>query len=486
MPNNNNNFSLKGDYKISDKTSFSYDFNNNYGQWYWYGDTDSKAYKQDNSIKNHYVSEDNGVNKWLTLYSSLGFKHKFDTLGTVLSGYGAYNHSTGMETKLQTIQNFDSVGVNDNMPFIFSNSNKWRTDLINGQIDFSKKLNKKSKMELGVKAIQNKEFSPNNIFITEASIKTDRSNYFEYNENIYAGYAMTSYNLEKWSFQGGVRLERTIIKGVMSLIDSTFNRDYTNLFPSATINYNQSDKTSYTIQYSRRITRPNGDQLNPVLNIIDRFSAWGGDPYLLAQYADNTEFTHSIFGGGLITTLNYTYISNPIVWANKLNKKDDKFVSGPRNLEFQKSYGISISINVPIKKWWNSNNNILLNNNQFVGNTDFGRMDNQMNSWGVKSTQSFTLPKDFSIEIFGMYDSPSSYAYAYANQRWQTNFAIQKNLWDKKASVKIAYNDMFWKYQYGGINTAGTTTQTSNYRWDNRTLLLTFTYRFGNKLLIRQ
>jgi hypothetical protein len=120
-----------------------------------------------------------------------------------------------------------------------------------------------------------------------------------------------------------------------------------------------------------------------------------------------------------------------------------------------------------------------------VGTTDFGKINNRQYGWSVKSTQTMKLPNDIGIEISGMYDSPSSYAFAYAYEKWQTNFAIQKKIFSKRATIKIAYNDIFRKFLYAGKTTMATTTTENFYRWDNRTFLVTFTYKFGNKLLIR-
>ena len=106
-----------------------------------------------------------------------------------------------------------------------------------------------------------------------------------------------------------------------------------------------------------------------------------------------------------------------------------------------------------------------------------------MLSWSFNSTQTITLPKDVGIEISGLYNSPSSYALARSRSRSQLNFAIQKKVLTKKGLIKLAFNDIFWSFQYGGETTLGTTHVTNNYKWDNRTVMLSFTYKFGNPLM---
>ncbi len=485
VPAQTHSIVLNGDYAISKKTDITFNFSDNYNTYTWKGDNHTELYNPDLSLSESSVTSEKGRSHYLGIYAGLGFKHKVDTVGTIFSGSGGYYTSRGFEHKDINIQFYDSLGKNNNNPFLFLLDNKNNSSTYNAQLDFEKKIFKKIKIETGVKTYQIRSYTPLDITITENFIPRDASNYFNYSEGVLASYVMGTASQGKWTLQGGLRLENTQVKGKQSIIDSTFSRNYTNLFPSGNLTYKLSQKTSFTSLYSRRITRPNGNDLNPLLTISNPYTSYGGDPYLVAQYADNTELTSSFFSGSLLMTLNYTYIKNPIVWASKLEKSTDKIISGPRNLDYQKNYGVSISVNTSIYKWWTSNNNFVFNNNQFVGTTDFGTINNKQNGWNVTTTQSFKLPKETAIEISGLYNSPSTYAFAYAYQRWQANLSVQKKIFHKRANIKIAFNDIFRTFQYAGITTIATTSAENFYRWDNRTFLVTFTYKFGNKLLIR-
>jgi iron complex outermembrane receptor protein len=62
----------------------------------------------------------------------------------------------------------------------------------------------------------------------------NRSNYFLYKENINAAYVNLSGSLtKKWSGQLGLRLENTNAKGNLVTTGEKFNRNYTQLFPTA-------------------------------------------------------------------------------------------------------------------------------------------------------------------------------------------------------------------------------------------------------------
>jgi len=472
LPSQSVTYTLNGEYRVTEKTSFTYDFNNSYGVYDWAGTTNSSLFTKYNTLNSSYFGDDKGKESYLNIYSSLGFKHQFDTNGTKINAYGAYNNNHGWENKNMSIQYYDSLSQNTNNPFLFLFNMNSKNESWNGQADYEMKIWKKVKFEAGAKANSVQNYKPNLIKITENQVQRNADNLFKYKQNIYALYSMGTTTLGKWNLQAGLRFERTEVYGSLSQIDCTFTRSHNDFFPSGNVTFKQSDKTSYTLAYSRRITRPEGDQLNPVLNILDPFSAWGGDPYLKPQYTDNTELSYSIFESAVITTVNYAYVKNPILWVNKIQAGGNKLISGPRNMDYQQSAGLNLAINFPVKKVFSTNNNFFGGFNRFVGNSDFGTIDNQRSYWGFKSTQTFNLPKEIGIEIGGSYDSPSSYAFSTSYERYQLNLAIQKKIWAKKGLIKLAVNDMFWTFQYGGSSEMGTTSQKGNYYWDNRTLIL--------------
>lgn len=108
-----------------------------------------------------------------------------------------------------------------------------------------------------------------------------------------------------------MRLENTVAKGYQVTNDSTFKRNFTNLFPSAFISYELNKDNQLTLSYSRRINRPNYQDLNPFIYFLDSLSYRKGNPFLLPQFTHNIELSHS-FKGKLITTLNYNSTNDVI------------------------------------------------------------------------------------------------------------------------------------------------------------------------------
>src|SRR6185436_12586493 len=112
---------------------------------------------------------------------------------------------------------------------------------------------------------------------TTESIDNTRSNHFVYTENIYAGYVNYQRTIKKFDVQAGVRMENTSSEGdLKSASDTTTNknvsRNYLDFFPSAGLTFNANKNNSFALIYSRRIDRPNYQELNPFEYKLDELN----------------------------------------------------------------------------------------------------------------------------------------------------------------------------------------------------------------------
>ncbi|HVF96788.1 MAG TPA: outer membrane beta-barrel protein, partial [Flavisolibacter sp.] len=131
-----------------------------------------------------------------------------------------------------------------------------------------------------------------------------RSNHFVYDENINAAYLSVNKQLNKWTLQGGLRVENTIAEGIQLTTNQAFKRNFTNLFPTAFVSYAANKKNTLTVSYGRRVLRPNYQDLNPFIFFLDTLSFRQGNIYLKPQFTHNVELSHA-FMGRFITTLSY-------------------------------------------------------------------------------------------------------------------------------------------------------------------------------------
>ncbi|MEO5906175.1 MAG: TonB-dependent receptor, partial [Saprospiraceae bacterium] len=118
----------------------------------------------------------------------------------------------------------------------------------------------------------------------EPVLNMDRTNRFDYEENVHAGYVNFNKQWQKIGLQLGVRVEQTDSKGVLTSLKSenneTVNQEYVDVFPSGGITYQLNQKHTLRLTFSRRIDRPNYRDLNPFEYKLDELTFKKGNPFL--------------------------------------------------------------------------------------------------------------------------------------------------------------------------------------------------------------
>jgi hypothetical protein len=258
--------------------------------------------------------------------------------------------------------------------------------------------------------------------------------------------------------------------------DSSFKRDFTNLFPSAFISYELNKTNQFTVSYSRRITRPNYQDLNPFIYFLDSLSYRKGNPFLLPQFTHNIELSHS-FKGRLITTLNFNTTNNVI--SQILKPDGDIVFLTTDNVAHFRNIGISITAPVPVTKWWNLNLFTNIYNNHYKGVYENKPLDIAYTSFMINMTQTFTLKKGYVLEVNGFYRARGVDQLSINEPMYVVNFGGQKQVLKGKGTVRLNLRDPFWIQRYKGKTQYDIVDTRVQNRWDNRQVTATFTYRFG-------
>jgi outer membrane receptor protein involved in Fe transport len=148
-----------------------------------------------------------------------------------------------------------------------------------------------------------------------------------------------------------LRVENTNGKGDQANTHTEFTRHYTQLFPTVYVSRKINDKNTLSLNYGRRIERPNYEDMNPFIYFLDSFTYRQGNPYIMPQFTHNIELSHN-FKGALTTTLNYTYTTEII---NDILKQIDSTrvtFQTKDNIGERTNLGLSVSYNAAITKWY--------------------------------------------------------------------------------------------------------------------------------------
>jgi iron complex outermembrane receptor protein len=412
--------------------------------------------------------------------TNFNYKHTFDSTGREISAdvdYAFYENKS--RTSLFT-RSFDENNNHDPSNDVLMPGNIPSTiKIYSGKIDYVHPFKSGLRLEAGVKTsfvnTDNKV-----AYVRNGVDAIDRNNHFIYDENINAGYVILSRSIKKWELTAGLRLENTIAKGHQISNDSSFKRDYTNLFPNVGAGYNMNEKNQFNLSYSRRISRPDYDDLNPFIFFLDSLTYQQGNPYLQPQFTNNFEFTHT-YNRFLTTTINYTNTSDIITDLLKQNTEKNTTYQTKDNFSSMKQWGLSVMANVPVAKWWSMNIYTNVFNNHYSGLYNNDPIEIQFTSFMGNVTNSFTLGKGWNAELSGWYRSKAAEGILIANPMGAMNAAITKQLFDKKGTLKLGMRDILWTQKFSGYAKYSDVDVTINNRRDSRQFNLSFTYRFGKK-----
>ncbi len=493
--NSNKSVNIKGgaDYFIDSKNTFgvmgrySYDKSN----WTSSGHTAIYAGKEiaDSFIKN-LIATNNTPGHRINTDANLNYRYA-DTSGTEVNADADYGTFRGTGTSFQPNYYYGNTN-NTNLlsAAIYANNTPTSIDIYTAKVDVEKNF-LKEKLGYGakysnVKTANTFDFYDNVDPTTKIGTKVlSKSNSFTYAEKIFAGYLNYQRQLNaKWSIQAGLRLERTNSNGTLVRVDGVVQPDnnhdttYLNLFPSGALTWNINKKNSLNLTYSRRIDRPSYQDLNPFENKLDELTYEKGNAFLKPQYTDNVELTHT-FMGFLNTTVGYSNVTN---YATQITDTiaNATYVQ-QQNLATQQIFTFNLGSPLPIKKWWNGYANFWYNYQIFDGHINDKKVHTELPMYGAYLQSTFTLGHNYTAEVSGWYNGPSVWG-----ATWKTkpqgglDLGVQKQFWDKKASLKLNVTDVFlsepWKANsdFGGlkIDAGGS--------WESRTVRLNFTYRFGN------
>ncbi len=479
-----NSFSYKAgaDYFYNKKTTFGIVVNG--FQDYRNELTNSQAFiKSSTGFLNTFNKADNSFNTNLSnIAANVNVRHIMDTLGSEITADVDYINYNASNTQFMNNYFFDAAGNTKAPEEKFKSQLPSNIHIYSAKTDYSHPLNKTSKIEAGLK-FSYVETDNNALFENWNGINWEkdvvRSNQFIYKENINAAYVNYNKQLnKKWSIQTGLRLENTQARGNQITTGQKFDRNYTQLFPTVYIGLNANEKNQFSLNYGRRIDRPDYEDLNPFYNFLDKYTFQVGNPFLNPQFSHNIELSHT-FGGFLTTTLNYSNTKNIIQDViDQVDSINTTFIRKD-NIAQQQNFGIAISANVPITKWWKANIYTNVFNNQFSGLVNGSYLSVSGATFTTNITNQFTIKKGFNAELSGFYRSSELGGVLISKPMGGVNIAFTKQVLKTKGTLRIGVRDVFFTQVFNGYSRFQNIDITVRAIRDSRVLNIGFTYRFG-------
>jgi outer membrane beta-barrel protein len=353
-------------------------------------------------------------------------------------------------------------------------------DVYSARTDFFKPIGKKGKFEAGIKSsiVRTDNHAKYDSLQDGAMVRDiNRSNHFIYDENINAAYVNMERPLGKRiSGQLGLRLENTNAKGRQKSTGEDFDRHYTQLFPTAYIQYELDKDNNLGVNYGRRVRRPAYANLNPFIRFIDRYTYGRGNPNLKPSVSDNFELSHT-WKNQVTTTLNYTRTKDVV--QGIIQQKGDEAYDMPENVASYSQLGIAVSGNIKITKWWSSNTNVNLFRDRYDGHVGATSIDMQATSFIFNTSQQFKVTKTLSAELTGFYRNGWLEGVLRVKPFWHLGAGLSKQVLKKKGAIRLSARDIFWTQKLKGRSRYGNVDFAMAQVSETRIVTLGFTYSFS-------
>ena len=480
------------------RTSFDYSFNKKSNLGFKYNLNTSKSFSDTNGyidsenitpiINSSSISTPNECNSKNELISY--YSHKFDDNGKMLTVTS--NMTYFDKDVFSPLSQLNTFSVANNELNISNKSLK---------VDFTLPITKHNMtFNLGSKIANSKvnSFGQYNLGNSNAEILLNpiynNETKFYYNESNLSFYLEAKKKINRFNVITGLRYEEFKIKSNVNNNESSYNRTYKNLFPSASFLYEVNKITDFTFSYARKIEQPGYTELDPNLNgSFDNFTSSIGNPNLSANFYNNFETKLSLLKYAYIG-FNYQFskTENLLVIESLENLKTTQTIKSFNNL---RNYNLSIAIPIPFaifSQGLNFFNQGKINIDKlsflyFVGGYNSYRIDNAEEYidsfkpyYYFNAYSQIILPYEFKMSINYSFASKGTHQiYQIEKPIHRLDLTIARSFFNKSFKINFSVRDVFNTY---GINAftknKNINTNYSQYT-DTQNFRLGLSYTFG-------
>jgi outer membrane receptor protein involved in Fe transport len=426
----------------------------------------------------------------------VGYKHDFSKTSNI--DFTASYNKWGMDDESvfnQTSEYPDGVRTSYQRQTSDIGPHNWEF-----QLDYINEFSENSKIEAGYKGTLGREDSPVETFsgnnANDAIVTPDLFNRFIYNQDIHALYSTYTGRLNKFGYQLGLRGEYSNIQTRSLGYNETetdkplLTTDYVDLFPSLFLSYALPADNEIQVNYTRRISRPRGHQINSFKNISDSTNISFGNPNLLPEYSNAFELNYIKNWKNHIISFSGYYRStdNRVQRISYLDVNDGNVMKSTfENIAGSSSVGTEFVLKNKFARFVDLTTTLNLFYRKLDGFSYYPEgittepvtgIAQENFSWDAKMIATFVVPKWFSLQLTGDYRAKQVIAQGYRKPNYSLDAGIRRVF--GKISASINARDVFDSRKWHTV-TSGTGFSQDSKNWrGSRTVGLTVTYNFGN------
>lgn len=350
------------------------------------------------------------------------------------------------------------------------------------QIDYVQPFGVDGKFEAGLRS--SSRDMTNNYAVTEQMDNgtwhplAGLTNNFLYEENIHALYGILGNKTGKFSYQMGLRAEWTGVTTTLRQTNEINPRKYANLFPSAHATYNLPRQHALQLSYSRRVRRPQYNDLSPFMTFSDRRNFWSGNPDLNPEFTNSYELGHIKYveKGSFSSSLYHRYTPGKVVRIRRVDEQGYS-TTRPENLATESSFGAEFTGSYSPYPWWKLDGSL----NFFRAITDGSNLDANFQSdtysWFARKTSRFTLWKTTDFQLRGSYEAPQQTPQGKRKAIAALDLAVSRDILHNNGTLTLNVIDVFNSRKFRSITEGANFYTESNSQGRLRQINLTLNYR---------
>lgn len=447
--------------------------------YYWYkhlnvSEKITKAY--DRIIKDEQKDQTDNV--------SAHYTRKFKRSSQVLTADASY-FITAENTDgaiRQQYYNLD-LSLSTKSPYLYQTNGTVNEKNLYFQVDYVQPIRKNMKAEMGIKSryrlnridyqLLNFDYARN-----EYTEDTIISNQFNCDLTINAAYLTLRNKIKKNSYKVGLRAEQSTMIYKIGNQFSSSEQQYFNLFPSVNLLHEFNKNSKLSLRYSKRIDRPNFNELNPIQKLNDTLFFERGNPSLIPKLINNVELSQVwIFGGNSINASFYYTHSNHDIQKVSILDSSGVTITNFQNLKTSDQFGLDVSTFVQPFSWCRANASFSVYHNTIDGSNVLPTFVANYFAYNAKFNCNVQLPKKFYFQVDGNYQSSTYAPLVHNKPQYYADLSIKKDLHHRSYTVSMRANDIFYTQrkatEYSGTNFL---VNSISYR-RSRTLVFALTYR---------
>ena len=379
------------------------------------------------------------------------------------------------------------------------NNRRWEVKL-----DYSNTLTDNVKVEAGYQGNFNHENSPQQSYDGDtwdgsSGLTEDRDffNRFIYDLDIHAFYATLSLKFGKFGFMGGVRGEYWKVNTESytweqeydaTLRDEPFEKDYFELFPSAFLSYQITESQQLQLNYTRRLRRPWGGQLNSFKDTRDASIVSYGNPELTPEFSHSFSLNYlkTWTRHSLLLSAYYRPTSDVIQSISYESDADGTMYSTNMNVSKSLSTGLEMTLKNNIWRILDLSTSV---NAYYYKLDGFSyEIDDQTVSgnreenftWNARVQASVMLPYDMNVQLSGRYRSRRTVTQGYRKPNFSMDLGFKKSFLNKALTLAINCRDLLNSRRWKTYTGDSTFTRYQERQRNGRDVTFTLTWNFGN------